>query len=248
MTDAARQELERVLRSQTFQNATRLRHFLRFLVEKKINGESHLLKETVLGVEVFRRGPHFDPKADPIVRVDARRLRAKLGQYYAGEGAADLVRIVLKAGGYIPLLEVAPGKEGSADKHSVAVTPFTCLSSVAGDAHFCEGLTEEVLNALARTRQVLVVALKPQSCCDAAQFVRGSIRRDGRRLRIAVRLMARDGSVLWSEQYDADETEIFSTQETISRRIAQVVGLSERLNVPPAFQCAAESNTLGLAS
>ena len=66
-------------------------------------GETDRLKESVLGVEVFERPPDYDPRADPIVRVEARRLRARLDEYYAGEGAAAPVRIEVPKGGYVPL-------------------------------------------------------------------------------------------------------------------------------------------------
>ncbi|MFN7919267.1 MAG: hypothetical protein U0Q16_04175 [Bryobacteraceae bacterium] len=62
----------------------------------------------MLAVEVFDRTPEYDPKVDTIVRVEARRLRAKLADYYASAGAADPVRIDIPAGSYIPIF--GPGK------------------------------------------------------------------------------------------------------------------------------------------
>ena len=254
LTDGALQQLERILHSRTFQNSTRLRQFLKFLVEKTIANESHLLKETILGIEVFRRGADFDPKADPIVRVDARRLRAKLALYYQSEGATDSIRIVLQAGSYVPSFQTRAEERAAGEMRSIAVARFASLSPHPDDAYFSEGLTEEVLNALAQTRDVLVIAEKPAWHSSADQVVRGSVRRDGGRLRITVRLIAaRDGAVAWSEQYDAEASDIFSTQENISRRIAIAIGTriapAQTLNTPPpGLHLLPAPTTLGMAS
>ena len=103
--DQIRAALDRVLAASEFVNATRLNRFLRFAVEKTVAGGSAELKEYLLGVEVFDRGQDFDPRLDPIVRVEARRLRAKLDEYYAGGGQADPVRIVFRKGSYAPTFE-----------------------------------------------------------------------------------------------------------------------------------------------
>ena len=66
--------------------------FLRLTVERMMAGRAEELKEYLLGVEVFDRKASYDPRVDPIVRVEARRLRAKLKEYYEGDGSADAVR------------------------------------------------------------------------------------------------------------------------------------------------------------
>jgi Tol biopolymer transport system component len=96
-----REQLERTLISPGFANSGRMCQFLRFVVENSI-GAGQCLKETVIGVEVFGRAPGYDPSLEPIVRVEARRLRDKLEQYYAGQGANDSVLITLPKGGYTP--------------------------------------------------------------------------------------------------------------------------------------------------
>lgn len=93
-------QLERVLASDTFAKAERMRRFLAYTVRQTLSGDFARLKETVIGVEVFDRDPAYDPKADPIVRIEARRLREKLKTYYEGEGAGDPIRITLPKGGY----------------------------------------------------------------------------------------------------------------------------------------------------
>src|SRR5437773_860904 len=77
-----REELERILASTTFKQVDRLKRFLSFIVLESISGRSTVLKEYVIGVHLFGQEPSFDPRTDPIVRVQARRLRAKLVRYY----------------------------------------------------------------------------------------------------------------------------------------------------------------------
>ena len=105
--------LDKLLTSQTFGHADRLREFLRFIVEEAVSDESSSLKETVIGVTVFGRSPGYDPKLDNIVRTSARRVRLKLEEYYATEGAADPVRIELQKGSYLPLFHPRDAGVGS---------------------------------------------------------------------------------------------------------------------------------------
>ena len=103
--NAVAEQLERVLQSKVFQAAGRSSRLLRFLVEETAKGRSESLKDYTLGVEVFGRGSDFDPRTDPIARVEASRLRSRLELYYATEGAADSVVITLPRGGYVPHFE-----------------------------------------------------------------------------------------------------------------------------------------------
>jgi len=99
---AVRDELSRVLQSRVFSGAPSLSRFLTYIVERTLEGRSEALKEYSLGVDVFERGDSFDPKVDTIVRVQARRLRTKLHDYYESEGRQDPLTIVLAKGRYVP--------------------------------------------------------------------------------------------------------------------------------------------------
>src|SRR6478735_8295525 len=98
-----REQLERILASPTFQQSDRLKRFLTFIVLQTIDGHRDELKEYVIGVQVFGKEESFDPRTDPIVRVQARRLRAKLVRYYREEGRADEWIVELPKGGYAPV-------------------------------------------------------------------------------------------------------------------------------------------------
>ncbi len=101
---SVRKQLDRILQSATFCSAPGLSRFLRHLVEQAIDGTTAPLKEYSVGVEVFDRGSSFDPRIDPIVRVQARKLRAKLSEYYAAEGYDDPILIEVPKGQYVAAL------------------------------------------------------------------------------------------------------------------------------------------------
>ena len=97
-----RLQLGRILASAAFADAERARRFLRYVVERKLEGREAEIKESVIALEVLGRNASFDPKADPIVRVEAGRLRDRLGAYYEAEGGADPILILLPKGRYVP--------------------------------------------------------------------------------------------------------------------------------------------------
>lgn len=99
-------QLQRVLDSAAFVNAPILSRFLRYVVERSLAHDRCALKEYTLGVEVFGRGADFDPRIDTIVRTHARRLRAKLEDYYRDAGRGDPILIEVPKGHYVPLVRV----------------------------------------------------------------------------------------------------------------------------------------------
>jgi hypothetical protein len=107
--EAVRAHLARILESSGFVKADRLCRFLRFTVEAKLNGEGDQIKEYVLGREVFDRNRDYDPRTDSIVRVEARRLRTRLEEYYSGAGQTETVRIEFPKGSYVPVIHPAEG-------------------------------------------------------------------------------------------------------------------------------------------
>src|SRR5215831_236941 len=105
---AVRRQLEEVLKCPGFARNERLSGFLRFVVERHLDGRFQELKESVIGMEVFGREPTYDTKTDPVVRTEARRLRTRLREYYNGPGAGDTIIIDLPKGGYVPVIRLAP--------------------------------------------------------------------------------------------------------------------------------------------
>src|SRR5215468_8372210 len=95
-------QLELILASPQFIRSERMSRFLRFVVERTLQGSGSDLKEYSVGVEVFDKDPSFDPRIDNNVRTEARRLRAKLAEYYAESGNRDALLIELPKGSYLP--------------------------------------------------------------------------------------------------------------------------------------------------
>src|SRR5947207_3700750 len=134
---AIRQYLDRLLASATFQQVDRLKRFVSFIVSEALAGRRDQLKEYVIGVQVFGKEASFDPRTDPIVRVQARRLRARLTRYYRDEGQADETIIDLPKGGYLPVFKRREGdatprrfiSAAAASRNAVAVMPFSDHSS-----------------------------------------------------------------------------------------------------------------------
>src|SRR5580700_10981343 len=102
-----RGQLQRILASSPFLNARRASQFLRFVVEGTLAGEDGF-KEYLIGIEVFERPQDYDPKDDPVVRIEAGRLRKKLAEFYAGPGVNDPILIELPKGGYSPVFRERP--------------------------------------------------------------------------------------------------------------------------------------------
>lgn len=276
--------LQRIVESKGFVEAGRLPGFLKHLVEAALRGETERLKESVLGVEVFQREAGFDPRTDPIVRVEARRLRSRLEEYYAGPGAGDEVRILLPKGGYVPSFErrgqAAPRKEAEltpmprgwrlaatiaglavagiglgywqsrsmkriteAPAATVAVLPFENVGGDPENTYFSEGLTEEIIDRLARVPGLKVVSRSlmaefrgRQAGLDevaakvgASVVVEGSVRRQGERLRVVARLAkASDGASLWSQTYERKLKDVFAIQDEIAQSVANALRVQVR--------------------
>lgn len=116
-----RNQLEKILASAGFARAGRLSRFLRFTVERTLEGRGEELKEYLVGVEVFDRSPDYDQRLDPIVRVEANRLRLKLREYYREEGQGDPVSIDFEKGSYAPIFRASEPRQARRDPKRVAL-------------------------------------------------------------------------------------------------------------------------------
>ena len=102
-TELIQQQVDKVLSSPGFARNERLSRFLRFVVEKQLEGKTGEIKESLVGIDVFGRTPGYDTRSDSVVRTEAAKLRARLAEYYAGEGASDPIVVELPKGGYTPV-------------------------------------------------------------------------------------------------------------------------------------------------
>ena len=133
-TERARRQLQRVLASPGFVRNERMSRFLRFLSEHHLEGNDGQLKESVIAVEVFGRRPDHDPSQDSIVRTEAGRLRARLAEFYLGDGNNDPIIIELPKGGYTPafrLQDVPPPPAPSEKKMRLRAWLVPLVAAVA---------------------------------------------------------------------------------------------------------------------
>jgi TolB-like protein/tetratricopeptide (TPR) repeat protein len=239
---SVRRQLEKILCHDLFARSGRMCRFLRFAVEREIEGRGAELKEYLIGVEVFDRKPSYDPRVDPIVRVEARRLRAKLRQYYEGDGARDDLVIEFATGGYAPrFLHRAPAPPSpapSGEPLTTAVLPFVNLSPGEETEYFSDGLTEELIHALTRLSGLRVVAWTSalqfsdrqhdlhaiREQLHASTVVTGSVRLAGAGLRVRAQLIdTQTGVYLWSETFDRQMQDVFAIQEEIALAIVRTL-------------------------
>lgn len=241
--------LARVLESARFQRAERLSRFLNHIVREALDGRADHLRGYAIGIDVFDRPEDFDPSTDTIVRVEARRLRQTLRAYYLEDGAADPIEISMPRGGYAPAFERRNGQAGmpaaklqvGATRTTigprVAVLPFDDYSPSDGRGFFANGLTEQLIAALARHRELSVIsrhtasqysgenfdlaALRDQLGVD--YFFEGSIRRSSTTVRVTAQLIETSDDVhLWSEVYERNLSadDLFQIQDDIAETLA----------------------------
>ena len=263
---AIRRQLEKIAVHGLFTRSERMVRFLRFAVERVLEDKSNELKEYSIGVEVFDRPESYDPRVDPIVRVEARRLRAKLKNYYESDGRNDPVIIDFATGTYAPEIRfredgTAPPAEPAAS--TVAVLPFANLSGCADNDYFSDGLTEELIHALTKFSGMRVVAWNSAARLrgveqdvgevrrqlHVANALTGSVRIAGQSLRVRAQLIdTATGVYLWSETFDREMQDVFAIQEEIAHAIvrtlqiqlvtgAHIVGARSRASVSSYDLC-----------
>jgi adenylate cyclase len=245
-------QLERILTSPDFDATRRSRDFLCFVVEETLSGRGEDLTQVAIALEVFGRKDNFDPLLDPIVRIQAGRLRRSLERYYLLAGRQDPVRIELPKGGYLPVFgEADEPKATLANAPSSGLSPtrrvgdaaiawpavvvwlFESTSARPGDeetaGHLKEGLTME----LGRYREVRVVLRRDEerlepSRREALRFeLRGRLRREAEGFVITARLIDRTtGEQMWGESYCTSPSpgRWHGTLEDIANAIAARVG------------------------
>lgn len=218
--------LDRALSSPLFRKAERQSRFLRFVVEVALQSPDATIKEFDIAVAVYDRRPDYDPRTDPIVRVEAARLRARLREYYAVTPPED-VRIDLPKGGYLPLfVSVKVAAAPPESDLSILVVPFRSLSPDPRDQSFCDGLTEEVVDKLAQDQRLRVITQSAVSWIEHSGrkprfLLEASVRRASDEIRLALHLMkvTGDGSMRLSRIYQFTIDDVFAIQQRLAEEI-----------------------------
>lgn len=234
--DAVLAQMEVILADPLFSETTRMKRFLRYIVDETLNGRAGLLKGYSIGLEVFDKPDNFDPQVNTIVRVQAGQLRRRLDRYYAGTGRNDSVRIMVPKGNYIPHFEIrgddrpqdsAPeGAEIHQFRRQALVKPvgpqvfirdFEAIMGGTEDTAFARGLTADILNSLTRFRYLRVIycgdtktpigGAAPKITPETGFILNGSVRRVGEGMRVTARLIdAATGDNVFTQKHDRDYT------------------------------------------
>jgi TolB-like protein len=250
---AIREQLVRILNSGPFHQSQRRQRFLEYLVNETLAGRGERLKGYNVALEVFDRPESFDPVTDPLVRIEAARLREKLREYYDVDGQNDPIRIDLPKGKYMPQIEfrhegtprrrlasrkAPPTQEGSSTVPFVAVLPFDDLSADQNLGYLGDGVAEDIVTALSRFPDLVVVARGSSfaykgKAVDMRQVgkelgvdyvVEGSVRKDGDKLRIVSQLIdAKTGEHVWAERFDRTGTNPWALQDEVTGMIVSAI-------------------------
>jgi adenylate cyclase len=230
-------QLERILSSDDFDASPRSRAFFSFIVEETLAGRQEDLTQSVIATRVFERRDDFNPTVDPIVRIQAGRLRRSLERYYLMAGAADAVRIELPRGTYVPLTRWShPGEESAREVPAIGRTLDTDgWPSVIVSVFDAEGalaaaavrLQEEMCVEMGRYGDVSVVLQRDLDQLGAAGFgqcdfaLSGHLSRGESGLRVHARLVdCRNARQVWAEEYRAPSNPVRTLYEETARRIA----------------------------
>jgi adenylate cyclase len=245
--EAIRVALEQILQSAEFRASDKQRKFLSFVVDETLDDRASQLKGYTIAVAVYGRTEKFDPQVDPIVRVEAGRLRRALEHYYLTAGKNDPVRIKIPKGGYVPafyMVQMPPTGAGIPSSESdysalpagpsIAVMPLINLTGNPKQEYFAEGLTEELTAELARYQYIRVIAsqstmrFKDQEVdpgtvgrdLGARFLLMGSVRKDSRTVKVTIRLLdTSTAQQIWGKSYKRNQTaaDLIAVQEEITR-------------------------------
>jgi TolB-like protein len=230
---AIRSQLGEILASEAFVRSLRMQRFLKFIVEETLCGHSHHLGEYGIGVGVFDRGPDFEPALDPIVRNDARRLRAKLAEFYRQpEGLAARVVIEMPKGGYVPYFRrpaPAVATVGSTCPR-LGVLPFEAITP---DSTFCgRALCMSLTASLTNVDGIEAVAhgfVSDQA--DLSHLINGCIWKSGERFRVTINLIqTAKGLQVWAKEYEFASGQMLAAHSEIAQQVLSEV--SSRLVCP----------------
>ncbi len=236
-------QLNHILASPGFRGSPRLQRFLRFAVERALAGEADQLKEYNVGRDVFDRGENYDPRVESIVRVEAQRLRRKLKEYYQTHGRTEPIVIAFEPGSYVPTFTRAVQAQFTVtlprpDVRTVAVLPFSNLSPEPEQEYFCDGITEDIINALASIPELQVIGRTSMFALQgtppdlreisarwgAGTIIEGTVRKAGELLRVSARIVdSETRQARWSQVFDRHTRDVFSIEDEIAGSIAETL-------------------------
>ncbi len=237
------QQLQRILASPEFQATDRQREFLQFVITETIAGRDQEIKGYTVATQVFGRKEDFDQATDPIVSIQANRLRRALERYYLVAGQQDPVRIDIPKGTYVPTFCEQIGIESNTTARSsktpkssfegswpsVLVRTFKNLTGDPELNYLTVGLATELAMEITRYQDIRVLMYDPEghgkrASDTVARFViDGSVRKDRTGIKVAVHLVdTTTNTQVWGDmhQSDLEAAQLIAFQEDVARVIA----------------------------
>jgi len=241
---AIHEQVECILRSPEFTATRAQRAFLRYVVEKTLSGRSEEIKGYTVATEVFGRKDDFDQATDPIVSIQANKLRRALERYYLVAGPNDPIRIAIPKGTYVPKFSAradngrigmseATGSEGTlfpSNWPTIVIQSFENLTGSRELDYFGVGLASEITLEITRYQEIRVLRQRPEverrrACDTGARFIlSGSVKKDLNGLKVIVNLFDAVSDLhIWGDAYrmDFDPAGMIDFEERIA---ATVVG------------------------
>jgi tetratricopeptide (TPR) repeat protein len=245
-TAKVRAELDAVLRSASFDATERNRRFLKYVVEETLAGRGDRIKAYSIGTDVFGRGDDFDPLQDPIVRIEAGRLRRSLDHHYLSSGSGTGIRISIPKGSYVPAFEAdvpAVSAEGRSKLHTslphVMVHKFEQQSWSEGGLDLGRTLTMQVISALTRFTELFVYGFGASQAQSGGEWrttapidyeLSGNLMVNRTAIHAEFLLRdSRDGRFVWSHAIERvignalDPTELVSVCAGIAGEVASII-------------------------
>lgn len=260
---AVLEQLERIFASPDFDASPRSRAFVRFILEETLAGRQEALTQVAIATRVFGRRDDFDPTVDPIVRIQAGRLRRSLERYYLLAGVLDPVRIELPRGTYVPVARWAGASEEGpgADPAPLPARdpggwPAVAVRAFAIEGDFGPGFDavarrfhDDLCLELGRYGDVRVVRREPgPRKCDLDFELSGRLSGRNGGLRVTAQLLDCHGaSQVWAEEYRGAANEPDASCDLFARMIAARVASEQGavarrlLAAPVPDQAGAES-------
>ncbi len=246
-------QLKVILESNNFSASNRLKDFLRFLVEETVAGREHQLKAHTIGRQIFNRGDDFDSLTDPVVRVEAGKLRNKLNQYYLNseETGTDKIHIDIPKGSYVPSFKKIVQTQVqnhlsepalNADQASIAILPFKNIGGLQEVDCLLSGLAEELTLALTKFEDLTVISARGMGASMEASsgteealahhlgvrfILSGNAQFVGTKIRLRIDLIdTQTRKILWAERFESSYTveNLFNIIDSTVTQVASKIG------------------------
>ena len=240
-TEQIELQLQRILDSPEFKAAKQQRRFFEFVVKETLFGRAHEIKGYTIATCVFGRSDEFDQNSDPIVSVQANRLRRALEHYYLAAGKDDPIIIDIPKGTYVPTFyeQVSAASYTTVcDKvpdiaihdpwPEVLIRTFENLTGNPEKDFIGTGFSTELAVEVSRFQDIKVLYTQkaqkePASHSDIRFILDGNIREDSGGIKVAAYLTdTKTGRHIWGDAHRSDlkAAPLISFQEEVARIIA----------------------------